>query len=135
MSELTSENTALKQTGIAIIGCGFVADYYMATIEAYTELTIVGVYDKNAVRLKQFCDFYTLKSFSSADALLKDPNVSIVLNLTDPRSHYSVSKMCLLADKHVYSEKPLAMRYEDAEELVTLAKEKNLHLSAAPCSV
>ena len=31
--------------------------------------------------------------------------------VTNPRSHFSVSKACLEAGKHVYSEKPLAMSF------------------------
>ncbi len=122
-------------THIALIGCGFVADYYLATIEAYPELNIVGVYDKDEERLKIFTEFYSLKKYDSIDTLLSDASVSIVLNLTDPRSHYAISKQCLEAGKNVYSEKPLAMNFDNARELVDLSKEKGLHISSAPCSV
>ena len=57
------------------------------------------------------------------------------MNLTNPRSHYEVTKRCLEAGKHVYSEKPLAMNATSASELVDLAKRKNVHLASAPCSV
>ena len=121
--------------GIALIGCGFVADYYMATLDAYPHLKVIGVFDKNPDRLKQFCEYYGVSAYESCDALLGDTRVLMVLNLTDPRSHYEISKLCLHSGKHVYSEKPLAMNYEHAKELVQLAKEKGLHISSAPCSV
>ncbi|MFL0803877.1 MAG: Gfo/Idh/MocA family oxidoreductase [Agarilytica sp.] len=122
-------------THIALIGCGFVADYYLATIDAYPELNIAGVYDKDEERLKTFTEFYSLKKYASIEALLSDASVSIVLNLTDPRSHYAISKQCLEAGKNVYSEKPLAMNFDDARALVDLSKDKGLHISSAPCSV
>ena len=125
----------MESTKIAIVGCGFVADYYMATREAYPHLKFVGVYDKDSKRLNTFCEYHSLSSYKSFEALLEDKNVELVLNLTNPRDHYPISKDCLNAGKHVYSEKPLAMNYEEAEELVNLAKEKNLQLSSAPCSV
>lgn len=125
----------MSTTGIALIGCGFVADYYLATIDAYPALKIVGVYDKDSQRLATFCQFYSLRAFDSAEQLLASDEVHMVLNLTDPRSHYAVSKQCLLAGKHVYSEKPLAMNFDQAKELVDLAKSQQLHLSSAPCSV
>ncbi|MBX2808511.1 MAG: Gfo/Idh/MocA family oxidoreductase [Cellvibrionaceae bacterium] len=124
-----------QTTSIGIIGCGFVADYYMATIDAYPQLHIAGVYDKNTERLKTFTDFYQLKAFDTLDALLEDKTISLILNLTDPRSHFAISKHCLLAGKHVYSEKPLAMNFDDAKALVTLAEEKQLAIACAPCSV
>ena len=59
----------------------------------------------------------------------------MVLNLTNPRSHHEVSKAALLAGKHVYSEKPLAMTMVEATELVELAEQHGLRLASAPCSV
>jgi len=120
---------------IAIVGCGFVADYYMATLEAYPELKIVGVFDIDPQRLHIFCQYYSLSPYSSLEDLLTDNSINIVLNLTDPRSHYAISKQCLNASKHVYSEKPLAMSFTEAEELAELAKEKKLEIISAPCSV
>ena len=64
-----------------------------------------------------------------------DQRVQIVLNLTNPRSHYAVSKVCLQAGKHVYSEKPLAMDFAEARELTELAESRGLQISAAPCSL
>jgi predicted dehydrogenase len=39
---------------------------------------------------------------------------------------------CLNAGKHVHSEKPLAMNYADARQLVDLAQERGLRLSCSP---
>jgi len=127
--------TEKKPLGLAIVGCGYVADFYMATLTNYPALHIVGVYDKDPDRLKVFCEYFSLTSFASMEDLLKDEKVSIVLNLTNPRSHYKITRQCLDANKHVYSEKPLAMTYEKAKDLVEHAKAKGLKLSSAPCSV
>jgi predicted dehydrogenase len=124
-----------KSTGLAIIGCGYVADFYMATKDKFPDLQILGVYDKDPERLKVFCKYYGLSSFASLEDLLKNENVIVVLNLTNPRSHYEISRLCLDAGKHVYSEKPLAMTYEEAKTLVELAKTKGLKISSAPCNV
>ena len=59
----------------------------------------------------------------------------MVLNLTNPRAHYEVSQAALLAGKHVYSEKPLAMTMTEATELVDARRERGLRLASAPCSV
>jgi len=120
---------------IALVGCGFVADYYLLTLPNHPQLTVKGVYDINEERTKRFSSYFKVPRYSSFEELLDDDDVQIVLNLTNPKSHYKVSKSCLEAGKHVYSEKPLAMRLNNAEVLVELAKEKNLYLSGAPCSV
>lgn len=120
---------------IAIVGCGFVADYYMTTLPNHPELKLVGVHDRDSGAAKRFAAFHGARIFDTLDALLADPSVDLVLNLTNPSSHYAVSLACLEAGRHVYSEKPLAMEIGEAEHLVTLAREKGLQVASAPSSV
>lgn len=121
---------------IAIVGCGFVADYYMTTFPNHPELEVVGVVDRKASRAEAFAEFWKIpRVYPALEDLLNDPHVAIVVNCTNPSSHYAVSHACLAAGKHVYSEKPLAMVFEEAEALVRLAEERDLSLSGAPCSV
>lgn len=124
----------MEKTVIGIVGCGFVADYYLATKYAYPHLEIRGIFDIDTARLKTFCEFYSVHACTSLDELLNDPSVDLIINLTNPDAHYEVSKQCLLSGKHVYSEKPIAMAFEQAEELVALADEKGLQVSSAPCN-
>jgi predicted dehydrogenase len=123
------------ETWIAIVGCGFVADYYMATLAHYPWLRVAGVFDLDAGRLQKFCSHYQLTAYADFDALLSDARTSIVVNLTNPRAHFEISRRCLEAGKHVYSEKPLAMEYAQAESLVRLAEIMGLQISSAPCSL
>ncbi|MEL6496602.1 MAG: Gfo/Idh/MocA family oxidoreductase [Cyanobacteria bacterium J06623_7] len=74
-------------------------------------------------------------TYQSLAEILDDTEVDLVVNLTNPKSHFAINHACLLANKHVYSEKPLAMKLENAEKLVELAESKGLHLSSAPCSL
>ncbi len=76
-----------------------------------------------------------MPGYRSLQEMLDDPAVALVLNLTNPRSHFSVTKACLEAGKHVYSEKPLGMTGEEARELARIALERGLRLSCAPCSL
>ena len=120
---------------IAFVGCGFVADYYMDTLKNHPQLELVGVMDRDSERAAKFGSFYSLNVYPTLEKLLSDSRVNIVVNLTNPSSHFSVSKACLEAGKHVYSEKPLSMVFSEAKELVDLATEKGLHLSSAPCGL
>lgn len=119
---------------IAIIGTGFVADYYMTTLRNYPQLRLLGVFDRSAERLKVFAAHYSVRAYESYEAVLADPDVQIVLNLTTPESHYAISRAALEAGKHVYSEKPLAMDFNDAKALVDFAAANGLTLAAAPAN-
>src|SRR4051794_723800 len=111
---------------VAIVGCGFVADYYVRTLSIHPELEIVGVMDRDKERAARFAQYYSLARFETLDELLADPRVEIVLNLTNPSSHYEVSNAALLAGKHVYTEKPMAMQFDQASALVELAESRRL---------
>ncbi len=126
----------LSYKSIAIVGCGFVADYYLKTLSMHPQLKLVGVMDKIGDRALKFAKYHNVSHvYNSLDDVLEDNTVDIVLNLTNPRSHYEVSKACLEAGKHVYSEKPFAMEMTQASELVDIAQAKGLYLSSAPCSL
>ncbi len=119
---------------IAIIGTGFVADYYMTTLRNYPQLKLLGAFDRSAERLKVFVAHYKVRAYESFEAILADKDVQIVLNLTTPESHYAISRAALEAGKHVYSEKPLAMDFNDAKALVEFAAVNGLTLAAAPAN-
>ncbi len=122
--------------GIAYVGCGFVADFYQSCLpNAGGALDVRGCFDIDPARRRQFAAFHKVHAYSGLEDILNDPTVSIVINLTNPVAHFDVSKKCLTAGKHVYTEKPLALDLGEAGDLVRIATERGLHIAAAPSSV
>jgi len=62
------------------------------------------------------------------DDALDDPEIEAVVIATPVPTHYALAKRALEAGKHVFVEKPPAMRGEEMEELVALAEERGLTL-------
>jgi len=119
----------------AIVGCGYVADFYLSTVKNYESIKLLGVYDNDPIRLKQFCNHYSLKPYSSLEEVLNNEKIELIINLTNPKSHFEVTKKSLESGKHVYSEKPMAMNYESAKKLSEIANLNGLVLSCAPCNL
>ncbi len=120
---------------VVIVGCGYVSDFYFRTLGHHPELVLVGVHDRDPARAKAAADRHAVRSYASLDAVLDDPEVELVVNLTNPGSHYEITSACLARGRHVYSEKPLATSLSEAEELMALAARRGLVLAAAPCNV
>jgi predicted dehydrogenase len=120
---------------LAIIGCGFVADYYLATLPLHPELSVLGVMDSVDKRAELLSRLYGVPKYQRLSDVLEDDQIELVLNLTSVRSHYGVSRAALLAGKHVYTEKPLAMQMDQCRELVELAEDRGLAIASAPCSL
>jgi alcohol dehydrogenase (NADP+) len=67
-----------------------------------------------------------------ADALLAVEDAPVVLTLTPPSVHADVTETALRADRHVYTEKPLATTADRTQELVALAADRDSRLGCAP---
>jgi predicted dehydrogenase len=119
---------------IAVVGCGYVADFYMLTLKSHPALEVVAAMDIVPAHADRFSAYWNVPAFYDADSLINNAEYEMVLNLTNPHSHYEVSKRFLQYSKHVYSEKPLAQNFDEARELFILAESKNLLLGSAPCS-
>lgn len=120
---------------VIVIGCGYVAELYLASLANHPDLVVTGAYDEDVGRLEQFCRRHHLRAHRTLDDALADSGAPLVVNLTNPRSHFAVNRRALEAGKHVYSEKPLAMTLEDARSLVELAERSGLVLASAPCTL
>lgn len=122
----------MSQYGVAIVGCGNIAGPYVQDLKTYPEIRLLGVADTDVQRAQAFAGQHGTEVYDSLEALLADPHVDIVVNLTSHFAHKEVTERSLKAKKHVYSEKPLATRAEDAMALVELAKTLGLRLACSP---
>lgn len=121
-----------NKLGIAILGCGNIAEGYAETLTTYPEIELVGAADLDPARAKALAKKYGCQAYPSLEALLADERVSLVVNLTIHHAHYETTRRCLEAGKHVHSEKPLALTYAEAKTLVELAEQKGLRLGCSP---
>ncbi len=120
---------------IGFVGCNYVADTYIESLKNYPQLELASVTDSDPALAARFGAFYSVKTSPSVEALLSDPGIELIVNLSDADSHFEISKMCLEAGKHVYSDKPMTTKFSDARELTALAERKGLYLSSAPCGI
>lgn len=120
---------------MGFVGCGYTADLYMQNIKSYPGLELTVVTDRNQDRSRAFGNYYGIEVSPTTEAMLSDHDIELVVNLTNPGSHFEVTRMCLEAGRHVYSEKPMTINLEDARILTELAKSKGLYLSSAPCGI
>lgn len=118
-----------------VVGCGYVSQFYLDTLPLHPELELVGATDRRTERADVFARRAGVRRYDGLSELLDDGSVELVVNLTNPDSHYEVTRAALEAGKHVYSEKPLAMDFAQARALATLAEERGLMLSSAPSSL
>ena len=121
-----------KKLGVAVIGCGNIADAYARDLAAYPQFDLIGMSDLEYQKARDLAEKYNCRAYNSTEELLADDAVELVVNLTIHHAHVEVVTQCLEAGKHVHSEKPLALTYEEARDLVELANQKGLRLGCSP---
>jgi predicted dehydrogenase len=116
---------------IGIVGCGKIADSHAAQIQRIKGTEIVGVCDREPLMAQQLCDRFSVKqSFMELPELLERAKPDVVHITTPPQIHFEAAKLCLQAGCHVYVEKPFTVNEREARELIALANERGLKLTA-----
>ena len=73
-----------------------------------------------------FCKEYGGKVFDSYESLLTSPELDAIYLPLPPALHYRWAKEALRNGKHIFLEKPSTTSFADTEDLISIAKEKNL---------
>jgi predicted dehydrogenase len=116
---------------VGIVGCGVISRTYAANNAAFDTFDIVACADLETARSAVIAADFGLEAIG-VDELLRSDAIDVVLNLTPPAAHASVTRAALEAGKHVYSEKPLGTTVEEARDLADLAESCSLCLGCAP---
>lgn len=130
---LTKRKHSMRIYKIGIIGCGNISNTYISDIQKYYHyLDIYAVADADLLRARETGEKFGIKKTYRPEDLLADGKVEIVVNLTPPKFHQPVNLSILSAGKHLFTEKPFALNLCEADELISLAKEKGLMIGSAP---
>lgn len=121
-----------KRVTVGVIGCGDISKIYLRNCTAMPEMQIAACADLNQERAQTQAERFGVPRVLEVDELLEDDEIEVVLNLTVPLAHADVTRRALLAGKHVYSEKPLAVTREDGRALLELAAGRGLLVGCAP---
>ncbi|WP_431801250.1 Gfo/Idh/MocA family protein [Halobacillus andaensis] len=122
----------MEKVKVGVIGCGNISDIYFKNLSSFSSLEVVACADLNEKLAKDKANEHHLPESLSVNELLTHPEIELILNLTPPKVHAEISLLSLEHDKHVYSEKPLAVSKEEGQLIINLAKEKNLFVGSAP---
>ncbi len=116
---------------IGLIGCGHIAETYFRSQKYFNNINFIACSDINEEIAKKTAKQYKIK-YLSEDQIFNEDSIDVILNLTTPKAHFEISKKALEANKHVYCEKPMSIKFNEANELLNLANHKNLYIGNAP---
>ncbi len=120
----------MRKIKFAVIGCGHIGKRHAEMISRNSECELVALIDikpKSELGLEQ----YSIPFFSSLDEFLISGVDCDVINIATPNGfHAEQALKCLVANKHIVLEKPIALTKRDAENIIFKALNMHKHVFA-----
>ena len=114
---------------IAVVGLGYWGPNLVRALHETPEAEVRWVCDLETAALQKVGRRYpAVLQTTDLSELLRDPEVDAVAIATPVATHHRLASAALHAGKHVFVEKPLAASSGEAEDLVSLAEERDLVL-------
>lgn len=109
-----------------IIGLGNIAHQFAKDLMLVDEAELVAVASRNLDKAQEFAQNYDCsKAYDSYDAIINDAEVDILYIATPHNSHAALTIKALRNKKHVLCEKPIALNYTDAFQMIEASKKNN----------
>lgn len=109
---------------IGVLGAGHLGKIHLKLAQQSEKLDLVGFYDPDQENAKMVAESFGYRSFSTIEELIQ--HCDIVDIVTPTLSHFDCAQQVIAAGKHLFLEKPIANSVEEAEEIIRLAKAKNV---------
>lgn len=119
----------MKTWNFAVIGCGGIGDFHLQALREIEAAHLIGVSSRREKRAREVGERENCPWTTDYHGLLNKPEIDVVCLTTSSGSHASIGLEVLAAGKHLLVEKPVAMTTDEADQLVRLAKQKNLSLA------
>ena len=120
-----------KTFGVGIMGAGNISSAYLKLAPLFKGLEVRAVADIIPEAAKKRADEFGVAA-QTPDELLKNSELDVIVNLTIPATHYSVSMDIVSSGKHAYSEKPFVLTLEEGMALKKAADDRHLKVGSAP---
>lgn len=121
-----------KQKRIGIIGTGKMAGVMAGTVRKMKNVKCYGVASRHEEKAQEFANEYGIKVvYTSYEEMMLDDKVDLIYIATPHSEHYADMKLCIENGKNVLCEKAFTANAEQAEEILTMAKEKGVFVAEA----
>lgn len=121
--------------GVGIIGTGMISTKYLDNLTTFPDIKVVALGDLDVSRAAAQAEKYGVPVAGAPEDVLIHPDVELVINLTIPVAHVPVSLAAVEAGKHVWSEKPIGVNREEAQQLLTAADAAGVRVGIAPDTI
>ena len=122
----------MRKIKFGILAPGNIANSMAKAVQDLEEVECHAVASRSYEKAKDFADKWGFeKAYGSYEELAGDPEVELIYVASPHSHHYPHAKLCLEHNKHVLLEKAFTVNAVQAEELITMAKNRGRLLAEA----
>ena len=115
---------------VAVVGCGQVSRAHINALQAIDGVEIAAVCDRDLWRAQDVAQLTRgARAYSDLALLLQQERPNTVHILTPPETHAHLAIQAMEAGCHALVEKPMALSVEEAERMITAARENGVKLA------
>ncbi|QOV18787.1 Gfo/Idh/MocA family oxidoreductase [Blautia liquoris] len=116
----------MQEIRVGVVGLGFIGKQHVEALSRIPGIIVAAVADKNP-ESEEWCFQNGIKKFyQDYQIMIEEEKLCAIHDCTPNALHWDVNRIALENGCHVYSEKPLTMKSDDALKLCKLAQEKRL---------
>lgn len=117
---------------IATIGSGKIVEEMLQAIEPINEIQCVAAFSRTKEKATRLSEIYHIpNTYTNLEEMLDDPQIDAVYIASPNSLHAGQALLAMEYGKHVICEKSFTTTVEEGQELVAIAKERNLFLFEA----
>lgn len=118
-----------RNLGFGIVGCGVIAPWHMAGIEAAKGAKLVAVCDAEEKKAKKLGQEKQVNYYTDLDKMLKQDDLNVICLCTPSSLHPGQAIAGAKAGKHIITEKPMATTLEKADEMINVCRQQKVKLA------
>ena len=118
----------MRPIEVAVVGTGWCGGIRAETLAAHALVSALHIAEVRPERLAELkAKLRPATATTDYKELLSRHEIQAVyISATPESTHYAITRDCLMAGKHVFLEKPIAMELSQADELIKMARDKQL---------
>lgn len=115
-----------KKINWGIIGLGNIAEQFVRDLALVSNANLYAVASRSQQKADDFAsEFQATIAYGDYESLINDKKIDIIYVATPHASHARITIQALNAKKHVLCEKPVALNFQEASQMIAASKKNN----------
>ena len=113
----------IDNINIGVVGTGKLGTFHIQKLLNISNAKLVGIHDSDKELMRKHAEKYNVNTFDEVDKLIEKCDAITIA--TPTTEHFNVSKHALENGVHIFIEKPITYKLEDAFDINNMAKQNN----------